>query len=124
MGGGVGGEKYSMALAILNNLVGNFFADLRVEKEKERADADVVDRLRRKFYACYAQRERLRLADDAELQAIIDELGPQAQAIVPASRRILVRSEVEMGCIRGLSFCCKRFWHLHSYTHDFMEIRH
>lgn len=90
MDGGASGDKYNMALAILNNLVSNFFADFRAEKENKKADAGVVDRLRTKFYACYAQRERLRSACDAELQAIIDELGPQAQANIQASRRKLL----------------------------------
>ena len=68
--------KYYLALSILNNLIGSSFSDFRVEEKKPKSNAEQVDRLKVKFHDLYRQREYLRSADDAALQAIIDDLGP------------------------------------------------
>lgn len=74
------GENYNLAMSIMNNLVGARFADLRAETAKPKPNAVVVGRLRAQFQDACGKRERLLLADDAVLQAIIKNLGPQVRA--------------------------------------------
>ena len=75
-------QKYSLALAVLNAMVGLCFTDVRAERSKSPPDADVVRRLQARFEDYYAQRECLACADAAALQAVINDIGPRVRGRV------------------------------------------
>lgn len=67
--------KYTLALAVLNAMIGLCFADVRAEQDKSAAHANAARRLQARFMCYYAQRARLAGDDGAALQAIIDDIG-------------------------------------------------
>jgi hypothetical protein len=72
--------KYNIALAILNNVVGERFQALQEAQHVSVVNSVQVKKLKEEFQQSFSARDNLRHATAAELKRIIDETGPQVKA--------------------------------------------
>ena len=79
-------SKYSLALSILNDLVGLRFDALQRAQNGLRAKPEEIIQLQNAFEASFQQRDDLRTADEASLQSIIDTAGAEVKRAVDAMR--------------------------------------
>ncbi len=79
-------SKYSLALSILNDLVGLRFDALQRAQNGLRAKPEEIIQLKNAFEASFQQRDDLRTADEASLQSIIDTAGAEVKRAVDAMR--------------------------------------
>ena len=79
-------SKYSLALSILNELVGLRFDALQRAQKGLHAKPEEINRLKNAFEASFQQRDDLRTAEEASLQSIIDTAGSEVKRAVDAMR--------------------------------------
>lgn len=79
-------SNYSLALSILNDLVGLRFVELQRAQANAHGDSVEIGRLKTAFEFSFQQRDDLRTADEQALQAIIDTFGPEVRRGVEAMR--------------------------------------
>lgn len=78
--------KFVLANSILSVMIGFAFQKLNGERGKEGGDAVEIARLKEEFSRLCLLRESLLSADVNELQAVIDQYGPEVEARVAALR--------------------------------------
>lgn len=79
-------SKYSLALSILNELVGLRFDAVQRAQNRLHAKPEEIIQLKNAFEASFQQRDNLRTADEASLQSIIDTAGSEVKRAVDAMR--------------------------------------
>lgn len=78
-------QKYELADSILGNLIGITYRELRSAKRRPIPDAVEIEQLNRRFNDCHERREKLRLAGEAELQAVIDSISGELRAALASA---------------------------------------